>query len=83
VELNANTFAASSGFTGRVLLVSLGAYVGDSPVEALRDLSPLAMKEVSEIMDSSRELSRTLPRDLLNNKNAHEIMRPAENVHTV
>ena len=44
---------------------------------------PLAMKEVSEIMDSSRELSRTLPRDLLNNKNAHEIMRPAENVHTV
>ena len=43
----------------------------------------LAMKEVSEIIDTSRELSRTLPRDLLYNKNADEIMRPAENVHTV
>ena len=43
----------------------------------------MAMKEVSDIMDSSRELPRTQSRDLLYNKNADEIIRPAENVHTV
>ena len=43
----------------------------------------LAMREVSDMMDSSRGLPRTQPRDLLYDKNADEITRTAENLHTV